>query len=160
VSSGGKRLAAAAAGCRPTARQCPARHLRLGPGDAIDLRGVVFDAAATVTPGAGNIRQIRENANSYDLKLNPTQNFGGEVFVLTAAGHGGTDATDPWIAAGATVCGGNNGDIIAAPHDTIAGGNSSAGRLCRFAAPAVTIRRMAVGLRCRDIPNQLKNWGE
>ncbi len=42
---------------------------------------------------------------------------------LKSDGQGGTDITDAAISASVTIAGGSYEDIIAAPHDTILGGN-------------------------------------
>jgi hypothetical protein len=104
------------------------------PGETIDLRGVAFQSTGTVTLAADNLLKIVENGHTYDLQLNPSQSFTGDVFALKNDGQGGTDITDPTISRGVTIAGGANEDIIAAPHDTILGGNNDVFDLSRLTA--------------------------
>jgi autotransporter passenger strand-loop-strand repeat protein len=63
------------------------------PRDTIDLTGVGFSSAGHARLLAGNDLQITENGNTYDLQLDPTQNFAGDVFKLASDTQGGTDIT-------------------------------------------------------------------
>jgi autotransporter passenger strand-loop-strand repeat protein len=60
------------------------------PGDTIDLTGIAYSSAGTVTVGAGNVLQISENGSTYDMVLAPGQHFRSEIFELSADSHGGT----------------------------------------------------------------------
>ncbi|MBV9825374.1 MAG: DUF4214 domain-containing protein [Alphaproteobacteria bacterium] len=61
------------------------------PGDMVDLADVTYDSAGNVTLPGADILQIEENGTNYDLDLDPSQNFEGDVFQLTADTGNGTD---------------------------------------------------------------------
>ncbi|MGO8738997.1 Hint domain-containing protein [Rhodoblastus sp.] len=58
--------------------------LNFTPGNTIDLTGVAYDTAGTVTLLTGNELQIVENGVTYDLQLGSGSNFTGEYFHLSA----------------------------------------------------------------------------
>jgi VCBS repeat-containing protein/autotransporter passenger strand-loop-strand repeat protein/autotransporter-associated beta strand protein len=58
------------------------------PGDTVHLANVTFDSAGSITLGADNQLQITEGGKTYDLKLDPSQDFTGDTFhLLEAADH-------------------------------------------------------------------------
>jgi Ca2+-binding RTX toxin-like protein len=57
-------------------------------GDQIDLVGFAFDPTNSVTLLAGNMLQIIEGGQTYNLQLDPGTNYGGDDFVLSADGSG------------------------------------------------------------------------
>jgi len=57
-------------------------------GPVIDLAKVGFDPDGQATLEAGNVLQITENGNTYNLHLDPTQNLAGESFQLAADSAG------------------------------------------------------------------------
>ena len=60
----------------------------------IDLTTVGFDAGGSANLEADNVLQIVENGQTYDLQLDPTQGFAGQIFQLAADGAGtGTAVT-------------------------------------------------------------------
>lgn len=59
-------------------------------GDAIDLPGLVFHNGGTATLAPGNTLHIAESGSSIDLQLDPTDDFNGDTFTLTADARGGT----------------------------------------------------------------------
>jgi len=61
------------------------------PGDVIDLAGVGFDSNGTATLTSGNVLQISENSQVYQLQLDPSASFSSEEFVLSSDGSGGSD---------------------------------------------------------------------
>lgn len=61
------------------------------PGDTIDLRNVAGGAAGSATLGAGNLLTVTEGGQSYQLQMDPAQNFAAASFVLTGDSAGGTD---------------------------------------------------------------------
>jgi autotransporter passenger strand-loop-strand repeat protein len=61
------------------------------PGDTIDLTNVPFDIAGSVTLTSGNVVQITENNQTYDLNFDPAQDFAGWHFSLSSDNGGGTD---------------------------------------------------------------------
>ena len=62
-------------------------------GDTIDLAGVAFDSSGSANLQAGNVLQIIENGATYDLQLDPSQNFVGRSFHLAKDTSGGTAIT-------------------------------------------------------------------
>ena len=64
------------------------------PGDTFYLSGVPFDAGGSADLLAGNLLQITEGGQEYDLQLDPSQNFSGNFFHLNAATSGGTLVTE------------------------------------------------------------------
>ena len=64
-------------------------------GDTIDLTGIGYTSGAgQVTLNGGNELQITEGGQTYDLQLNPSQDFTNDYFHLTDDGTGGTDITE------------------------------------------------------------------
>jgi autotransporter passenger strand-loop-strand repeat protein len=63
------------------------------PGDTIDLSGVSFASGGAIGSTSGNLLQVVENGNTYDLQLDPLRNFSGDSFRLSSDGGGGTDVT-------------------------------------------------------------------
>lgn len=59
-----------------------------GAGDTIDLTGIVHDAGDTATLLAGNVLHLATTGGTFDLKLDPTQDFTGGLFTLSADGGG------------------------------------------------------------------------
>ena len=64
------------------------------PGDTIDLTDIGFDAAGSANLIAGNELQITEGGNTYDVNLDPTQNFSGDYFHLSSDTASGTLVTE------------------------------------------------------------------
>ena len=64
------------------------------PGDTFYLSGVPFDSGGSADLLAGNVLQITEGGQQYDLQLDPSQNFSGNFFHLNAATSGGTLVTE------------------------------------------------------------------
>jgi autotransporter passenger strand-loop-strand repeat protein len=62
-------------------------------GDAIDLTGLAYDAAATVERRPGNLVQIAASGGSAGLPFDPAQNLAGEFFRLSPDAGGGTTLT-------------------------------------------------------------------
>ncbi len=62
-------------------------------GDTIDLAGAAFAAGGSVNLTSGNVLQVVESGQDYDLKLDPSQNFSGTHFQLTSDGSTGTNIT-------------------------------------------------------------------
>src|SRR5439155_8247070 len=69
------------------------------PGDTFDLKSIPFESAGSINLTAGNVLQITEGGTTYNLHLDPTQNFIGDFFHLVSDGGSGTlvteDATPP-----------------------------------------------------------------
>jgi O-antigen biosynthesis protein len=69
-------------------------------GEKIDLAGIAVNGAGSVDLLAGNKLQITEDGNIYDLQLDPSSNFTGDVFQLASddsglfGGSGGTVLTE------------------------------------------------------------------
>jgi hypothetical protein len=57
-------------------------------GDTIDLAGASFSRKGTVELQSGNVLEIVENGNTYDLQLDPSQDFSEVSFALTRDGSG------------------------------------------------------------------------
>jgi hypothetical protein len=55
------------------------------PGDIVHLENVTFDSAGSVMLGANNQLQITEGGKTYDLQLDTSEDFSGNVFHLGAA---------------------------------------------------------------------------
>ena len=53
------------------------------PGDRFDLAVVPFVSGGSATLLAGNVLQVVESGATYDLNLNPSQNFAGQTFYLS-----------------------------------------------------------------------------
>jgi hypothetical protein len=64
------------------------------PGDTFYLAEVAFDSGGRADLLAGNVLQIIEGGQLYDLNLDPNQNFAGKFFHLNAATSGGTLVTE------------------------------------------------------------------
>jgi autotransporter passenger strand-loop-strand repeat protein len=63
------------------------------PGDTLDLAGVTYSSAGTVTLKAGNLLQIVERGVTYNLQLDPSQNYSEDSFALSSDVSGGTKVT-------------------------------------------------------------------
>jgi autotransporter passenger strand-loop-strand repeat protein len=63
------------------------------PGDTLDLAGVTYSSAGTVTLKAGNALQIVEGGVTYKLQLDSSQNYSEDSFALSSDGSGGTKVT-------------------------------------------------------------------
>ena len=64
------------------------------PGDTFDLANIAFDSAGSVDLGLNNQLQIAEGGTTYDLNLDPSQDFTGDFFHLSDDGSGGTLITE------------------------------------------------------------------
>ena len=62
-------------------------------GDVIDLAAVTFVSSGKVQLMSGNVLEVVEGGSSYNLQLNPSTSFAGEIFELSADGAAGTDVT-------------------------------------------------------------------
>ena len=67
-------------------------------GDTIDLAGVsyvnyVSGGGVAVLSSAGNVLNVTELGATYQLDLDPSQNFTSQTFILSPDGNGGTDIT-------------------------------------------------------------------
>jgi autotransporter passenger strand-loop-strand repeat protein len=60
-------------------------------GDTIDLAGVSFANGGSIQLGASNVLTLVEGGNTYNLNLDPGQNFAGKSFRLSSDGASGTD---------------------------------------------------------------------
>jgi autotransporter passenger strand-loop-strand repeat protein len=63
------------------------------PGDTFDLAGVAYSSAGNVTVKAGNVLQIVEGGVTYNLQLDPSQNYSEDSFALSSDGSYGTKVT-------------------------------------------------------------------
>jgi hypothetical protein len=63
------------------------------PGDSFDLAGVAYSSTGTVTVKAGNVLQIVEGGVTYNLQLDPSQNYSEDSFALSSDGSRGTKVT-------------------------------------------------------------------
>jgi autotransporter passenger strand-loop-strand repeat protein len=63
------------------------------PGDTIDLAAVTFSSGGGVVVTSGNVLKVKEGGVTYNLQLNPSQNFSEDAFALSSDGTGGTDVT-------------------------------------------------------------------
>jgi hypothetical protein len=59
-------------------------------GDTLDFYGAAIGADPTVKLLPGNVLQIVENHQTYDLQFDPNDNFTGQNFHVTDDGYGGT----------------------------------------------------------------------
>jgi autotransporter passenger strand-loop-strand repeat protein len=84
-------------------------------GDTIDLAGVSFANGGSVQLHGGNILHVLEGSATYDLQLDPTQNFAGKSFRLSSDGASGTNIQ---VVSGLT---------INVTYDASVSGNVSAG---------------------------------
>ena len=62
--------------------------------DKFRLKDVTFDPHGRPNLAAGNVLDVTENGTTYALQLDPSQDFTGEFFHLTADSRGGTDITE------------------------------------------------------------------
>jgi hypothetical protein len=62
-------------------------------GGILDLAGVSYDNNGRANLGPGNVRQIVENGQTYQLYFDPSQVFTGAQFELSPDGEVGTDVT-------------------------------------------------------------------
>jgi autotransporter passenger strand-loop-strand repeat protein len=62
-------------------------------GDKLDLAGVAYSSTGTVTLTSGNVLKIVEGGTTYNLQLNPSQNYSEDAFALSSDGAGDTDVT-------------------------------------------------------------------
>jgi hypothetical protein len=61
------------------------------PGDTVDLAAVGFDISGSIQLKAGNVLEVKESGQTYDLNFDPSQNFAGWDFKLSSDGKSGTD---------------------------------------------------------------------
>jgi hypothetical protein len=61
------------------------------PGDTIDLTSLAFAAGDSAILTAGNVLEIAEGGQVYDLNLDPNRNYSGDVFDIASDGGSGTD---------------------------------------------------------------------
>src|SRR5947208_3023107 len=64
------------------------------PDDTFVLTSIPFDSPGSINLAAGNVLQITEGGTTYDLHLDPTQNFTGDFFHLASDGGSGTLITE------------------------------------------------------------------
>jgi hypothetical protein len=64
------------------------------PGDMFYLSGVPFDSDGSADLLSGNVLQITEGGEQFNLNLDPNQNFAGKFFDLNDAEGGGTLVTE------------------------------------------------------------------
>jgi hypothetical protein len=64
------------------------------PGDTFDLPFMSFSSSGTATLNATNVLRIVENGGTFNIKLDPSQNFAGDFFHLAGDGGGGTLITE------------------------------------------------------------------
>ena len=60
------------------------------PGDTFDLPFMSFSSSGTVALEAGNVLRVVENGGTFNIKLDPSQNFTGDFFRLSKDGSTGT----------------------------------------------------------------------
>jgi hypothetical protein len=64
------------------------------PGDTLDLGGVAFSSpGGSVTLTSGNVLQVVEGGVTYNLQLDPSQNYSEDSFALSSDASGGTKVT-------------------------------------------------------------------
>ena len=63
------------------------------PGAVLDLSAVAFSSSGTAQLGSGNVLQVTEGGSTYDVQLDPSASFAGEIFKLRSDGATGTDVT-------------------------------------------------------------------
>ncbi len=63
-------------------------------GDTFDLPFMSFSNTGTATLGVNNVLRVVENSGTFNIKLDPSQNFAGDFFHLTGDGNGGTLITE------------------------------------------------------------------
>ncbi len=61
------------------------------PGDTIDLTSLAFAAGDSAILTAGNVLEVAEGGQVYDLNLDPNRNYSGDVFDIASDGSSGTD---------------------------------------------------------------------
>src|SRR5947208_13397282 len=64
------------------------------PDDTFVLTSIPFDSPGSINLAAGNVLQITEGGTTYDLHLDPIQNFTGDFFHLASDGSSGTLITE------------------------------------------------------------------
>jgi autotransporter passenger strand-loop-strand repeat protein len=64
------------------------------PGDTFYLSGIPFDSGGSADLLTGNVLQITEGGQEYDLQLDPSQDFSGKFFHLNPVSSGGTLVTE------------------------------------------------------------------
>ena len=72
-------------------------------GDTIDLAGIGFNNAGGAMLQGGNVLQVTENSQTYNVKLDPNQNFAGVAFQVKSDTTGGiviTPTVNPYDLAG------------------------------------------------------------
>jgi hypothetical protein len=85
-TGGDLRIDGATSGSMPTAVISGLR-----PDYSIDLTSVGFDITGSIALTSGNVLAVKENGQTYDLNLNPTQNFAGWDLKLSADSATGTN---------------------------------------------------------------------
>jgi autotransporter-associated beta strand protein/probable HAF family extracellular repeat protein len=93
ASAGSGQIGFAGTRCtlRIDATSMPANVISgFAPTDTIDLRAVSFDSGGTAQLQFGNVLQIVENGNIYDLQLDPSANYSATAFSLQNDGFGDT----------------------------------------------------------------------
>jgi autotransporter passenger strand-loop-strand repeat protein len=103
VAAGGRPIDFAAAGTtlRIDGSSMPSDVISgFAPNEVIDLAGVSFDSGGAATLLSGNVLQIVESGQTYDLQLDSAQSFASEQFHLASDGATGTDIT---VTSGAVV---------------------------------------------------------
>jgi hypothetical protein len=63
------------------------------PGHSIDLKGVSFADGGSAQLVSGDVLQVVESDKTYDLQLDPSQNYSGYSFRLSSDANGGTIVT-------------------------------------------------------------------
>ena len=61
-----------------------------GAGNYIDLTGITYVSSGTASLTSGNVLHIVEGAQSFDIALNPSDDFSGKTFVLASDSAAGT----------------------------------------------------------------------
>ncbi len=64
------------------------------PGDTFQLADIPFDSSGTAKLLPGNVLRISENGSTFNLQLDPSQDFTGFFFHLAGDGGGGTLVTE------------------------------------------------------------------
>jgi hypothetical protein len=74
------------------------------PNETINLAGVSFSSGGSATLLSGNVLQVTQNSQTFDLDLDPAQGFTGQRFLLSADPTSGTDITvTPAVVSGGQV---------------------------------------------------------
>jgi len=63
-------------------------------GDKFDIAGLDYDGVGSAKLLANNVLEIFEPGHTYDLQLDPSQNFAGDFFHLASDSNGGTFVTE------------------------------------------------------------------